>query len=493
MGQEMCHAGKPEHVCTVARPGAPPGDLPSQRDLPSALTQKGLTIWVDTVDDLIRALPFEVDVDLDHLHELPCEQPNTNPWGSGVSRSTASSGTFYGDPVRTFELPDFPRDLGIRCERASACRSENQDNFAAVQVDDVANPWALYAIADGHGPHGHLVSTLLVHELPCLLTQNPSLHKHSSLALHQAFLSVGEMAATCQFVDATVSGSTLSAVLLREGVLNVAWVGDSKAVLGRLAARPGQPDGAAGFGPQGNPLYPAGRKRPGAAPAGARGRLTQGSSNSCSPPPPSGPPPLLRAVELTSDHVTPNGAAGANRAGDPHKTVAGAGTPAAPNFEPADTAGGPPPPVQHPGLNGLARAFGNSRMRGSSGGGSMSNTPEVRRMRLKPEDVFVVLGSGGLWKHLSPTEVVTIVGQNLHRMAADAAGALLSEVHKRETPDSATEDTSVMVAYLAGSNYVTDFDLQRASHVQEYSRTLAQVREATGLARCGCLPTCNRW
>merc|ERR1712176_782213 len=55
---------------------------------------------------------------------------------------------------------------------------------------------------------------------------------------HQAFVSVGEMASTCQFVSSSESRSTLSVVLLRRGLLHIAWVGDSKVVLGRLASSP---------------------------------------------------------------------------------------------------------------------------------------------------------------------------------------------------------------------------------------------------------------
>merc|ERR1712232_1456387 len=196
--------------------------LQREEDAPQAprsvLAQKGCIICVDSVDALLSELPYEFDADLDHLYVLPaCSTPSNSQ--------------------RRLEAPRFSRDVGTVCERVGrSCQGgdENQDNFTCLQVDDLANPWGLYAVSDGHGPQGHLVSTLLVHELPGLLVQNPAIHRDTNLALYQTFVSAAEMAETCQFVDASVSGGTFSAAMLREGYLHVAWVGDSKVVIGRV-------------------------------------------------------------------------------------------------------------------------------------------------------------------------------------------------------------------------------------------------------------------
>lgn len=441
----MCNGNQLPHTerCFVSRAETADAIATSQFDKSPMLAQKGLTIWVESVDDLVRALPFELDADLEHLHALPEGSPT-----DGTQRDN----------------PDFPRDLGVRC-RAGQGMPENQDNYACVQVDDIANPWGLYAVADGQGPQGHLVSTLLVHELPSLLAQNPSLHRDSNLALYQSFVSVGEMASTCQFIDASTSGGTMSAVLMREGILHVSWVGDSKVVLGRVAAKPGPGagDGAAGAGRGnggGGSVMPAGRTRPGDVPA-AQG--TCGVSRSAGG---ARPPPLLRAVELTAE--SSDQAASGWRRTD--------GT-----VDSADGAGGPPVAVG-------SRFFGNSKLRSASGaaaGGSAPCAPEVRRLRLKPEDVFVVLGTSGLWQHLSPSEVVTIVGQNLHRMASDAVDALVTEIERRSMPGTATEDLTAMVVFLAGERYVSDFDIHRAHHLPDHRG----AREGRDIPGCGCMPT----
>jgi len=338
-----------------------------------------------------------------------------------------------------------------------------------------------------------LVSALLIHELVGLLVQNPRLFSDADLALYQAFVSAGEMATTCQVIDTSVSGGTLSAALLREGLLHVAWVGDSKAVLGRLAAKPPAPvaacgDGAAGPGPTpgivGRPAVNLARpleRRPGSHvasivswPPAMPGFDAPEHGNEASS---SGLPlPLLRAVEITADHVEPEAAI---TNATPREEVAPA------CVDPADGAGGPPL-ARPPGR--LTRFFGNSLLREAvdgATGGRRSCMPEVRRLRLRREDIFVILGTGGLWKRLSPTEAVTIVGQNLHRSATNAADELVAEVERRRAPGRLAEDLTAVVLYLAGERYVQDRELQSAGHGPGGLQALQKARDQ--LAGC-CIP-----
>lgn len=403
----------------------------------SPLAQKGVVIWADSVDELIRALPFEVDADLEHLHALPA-----------------------GDVSQQSDAPHFPRDIGVRCEPVKSSSStavansspDHQDNYLCLSVDDIANPWSVNCVSNGHGPQGHLVSTLLVHELPGMLAQNPALHRDSNLALYQSFVSVGEMASSCQFIDASMSGGTLSAVLLRDGYLHIAWIGDSKVVLGRLASKdPGSIGVGAASGPKqrGNPGVTS--RAQVAAPVASHSAL-----------------PLLRAVELTSDHSVVESSTDAGK------------------------------DMTTPRSRGLARAFGDSRLRV---GGAQPCKPDVRRLRIKAEDVFVVLGTSGLWQTLSPMEVVTVVSQNLHRMAADAADALVAEVQRRgpgatsarSCADGVSQDCSppegltVIVMYLAGERYVRDFDVRRARHLPEEHQEWRLQETLDIRGKCGCL------
>lgn len=187
--------------CAIEHPGTESSSL---------VSSKGVTIWASSVDELVRALPFEIDADLEHLHTLE---------GASVENGV-------------FEQIDFARDIGVQCEKWVG--PENMDNYLCVQVDDLANPWGVYSISSGQGPQGHLITALVAHELPGLLVQNAQLHSDSNLALFQSFVRLGEMIGSCQFLDADISGATLTALLVRSGRLHIAWIGDSKVVVGRL-------------------------------------------------------------------------------------------------------------------------------------------------------------------------------------------------------------------------------------------------------------------
>mmetsp|Transcript_24553 Transcript_24553/g.68327 ORF Transcript_24553/g.68327 Transcript_24553/m.68327 type:complete len:519 (-) Transcript_24553:35-1591(-) len=421
-----------------------------------SLTQKGLVICVDSVDDLLRALPFELDADLEHLYALPeCTMPT----------------------CATIEPLVYWRDVGAVCEGRCGVAADNQDNYACVQVDDLANPWGFYAVADGHGSNGHLVSTLLVHELPGLLLGSPSLHRDSSLALYQSFLSVGEMVSTCQYVDASASGSTLTAALLREGLLHVAWVGDSKAVLGRFRARP-PAHAATGTASIDSTSSSHMRTSTTAQPHAFGGAPLQAVDSVGS----AGQVSFLHAVELTADHIAKDDLDNPRRssgAGQPGCNAAPGGGTGEAHASDAVEAGAVRPP------RGLQRFFGHAASGWQDMGGLSEPTscaPEVRRMRLKPEDVFVILGTG-LWKFLTPADAVAIVGRNVHKPAEEAAAALVNEVERRYARGAAPDDLSVVVLFLQGERFVQEGRSGGAPGVH-------MLRTAQDhLAGCGCVPS----
>lgn len=463
----------------AARLGQPSLSRNSAR---ASFSEKGLVVWVDSVEDLVRVLPFEIDADLRHLHALP----------SLSARDCAATG--FGES----EAMEFTRDVGVRCEGAtndfmsitsrqgesprSATEtkqrrraSENQDNFACVQVDDMAAPWGLYGVADGFGPQGHFVSALLVHEFASILVQNSNFMRDANLALYQSFVAVSEKATSCQYLDMNNSGGMLSIVLLRDQVLHVAWVGDCKVVLGRLAAQPGSTRDVGAFhgrspeesvrrlGPKqhhqiaqaldtahSQMVPPLAAEAGCAAGCPTRPSTDQGqdngdcrkglhgstrpcaSSDASSVP---SRPPLLRAAELTAESWSMDG------------------------FSPKPSSN-PACGRQRLGIGGVPRIGGATGNQGGTGGAphGLSNTCSIRHLRLKPGDVFLIFGTEGVWKWLSPTEAVTIVGQSLHRVAADAANALVEEVaHRRASSNTPCHaDLTAIVLYLAGDRYVTE-------------------------------------
>lgn len=100
----------------------------------------------------------------------------------------------------------------------------------------------LAAVLDGHGPHGHLVSSFVRAQLPGILElalaalggEAPAQGGGAPSALRCALLAAdGELLAAGAGIDASYSGTTAVAALIQGRRLAAAWVGDSRAVLVR--------------------------------------------------------------------------------------------------------------------------------------------------------------------------------------------------------------------------------------------------------------------
>jgi serine/threonine protein phosphatase PrpC len=95
----------------------------------------------------------------------------------------------------------------------------------------------ILGVFDGHGLFGHFCSYTIQQLLIKLLLANPNYKTNLELALRQAFLKVDE-ALRCISQNegkfsVLLSGSTATVIVHREGMLYVASVGDSRAVLCR--------------------------------------------------------------------------------------------------------------------------------------------------------------------------------------------------------------------------------------------------------------------
>lgn len=418
---------------------------------------RGFSIWVDSVDDLVVALSLQADYssrsqngrsDLEHLYALP---EGGGDAASGTDRARASDRGAARSPVEDIY---FPRDVGVCSGRPSASAQGGSfpwgtaaewrpchDSYACMQVDDMANPWAFYAVAEGCPPQGwssvqhQEQAPRLAADIPAMLARHPSLHSNPCRALFETHKAATKVAALGTVYPE--SNSALSLVLLRDEFLHIAWAGDAKIVLGRLASKAPLPSRKAPepvTHPAGSALRLASRHRPGVGSKPKEGYVNSQQMKLALQF--DGPPPILRAVDLTA--------------------------------ESSDSARGP-------GIAAGDSAGGGGKRRDSPGQANCS--PDVRRMKLKPEDVCVIVATQALWKCLSPEEVVTIVGQRLNRMASDAADALVAEVRRRCQPISISsqgglsegeeeDELSVLVIYLTGERYVKDFEIERANHLQ---------------------------
>ena len=92
---------------------------------------------------------------------------------------------------------------------------------------------ALFAVYDGHGFGGELVSQFCLHEIPRRLEQHAEFTTNLPQALHETFVEVDRALQKETIIEHRYSGTTACVALLRTHQLTLAHVGDSRAVLAR--------------------------------------------------------------------------------------------------------------------------------------------------------------------------------------------------------------------------------------------------------------------
>jgi len=125
-------------------------------------------------------------------------------------------------------------DIAVVCQKGQKSKSDptpNQDNFFIHHVGNVT----MYGVTDGHGPFGHLVSFRVVQTLPYFITKNKNFGKDWDVTLKEAFLSVqADLLEFCstQSVNVDASGASCTVLVLQEQTVHIAFIGDSRVMLG---------------------------------------------------------------------------------------------------------------------------------------------------------------------------------------------------------------------------------------------------------------------
>jgi hypothetical protein len=86
---------------------------------------------------------------------------------------------------------------------------------------------AVFAVFDGHGEHGDIISHFVMNELQSRLEKHPSLQADPGRAFKEVYVAVDRALSKCQAAESTFSGTTAVSILMREGHLWVANAGDT--------------------------------------------------------------------------------------------------------------------------------------------------------------------------------------------------------------------------------------------------------------------------
>lgn len=131
--------------------------------------------------------------------------------------------------------------IAVLCSKALKPELPNQDNYFFCQ----AAQFLLCGVADGHGLEGHWVSHWAARFVLRMLLSDPcvvegKLPENEAIArifdqTHEAL----KLAAQAEGFDLVLSGATLTVVLIHRSSRSalLAWVGDSRGVVGRMGAK----------------------------------------------------------------------------------------------------------------------------------------------------------------------------------------------------------------------------------------------------------------
>lgn len=263
----------------------------------------------------------------------------------------------------------------------------NQDRGCVVFPFAEHQQQAVFAVFDGHGEHGDIVSHFVMHEFQSRLEKHPTLASDPVKALKETYVEVDHHLGLAQAAESTFSGTTAVSVLMREGQLWIANAGDSRAVLARKS-----PGGAAGHVAKDlsidqNPNSPAEQKR------------IEACGGFVSPP----PEPGLSARVWLDREMTQIGLA-------------------------------------------MARSIGDHAVKNIG----VIAEPEVTLHTIGPDDSFLILASDGVWEFVSSQEAVDKVAANLDQGCMKATQALIEMAAQkwREVEGDYRDDITAVVCKL---------------------------------------------
>jgi len=122
--------------------------------------------------------------------------------------------------------------VGCACKKGLKPESPNQDDFCIFRADGTS----IYGVFDGHGPYGHDVSAFVQEALPRCFAQDPQFVDDPEKALCAAFPAAHRQCTESQTefrFDCSLSGTTATMAMHRDGALYIGHVGDSRAVLAK--------------------------------------------------------------------------------------------------------------------------------------------------------------------------------------------------------------------------------------------------------------------
>jgi serine/threonine protein phosphatase PrpC len=130
---------------------------------------------------------------------------------------------------QSFSFDDLPKvGISVTCKKGLKPEFPNQDDYFVFIDKD----FIILGVFDGHGVLGHKVSDFVHNALPGIILSQPDLLKDSQSALKKAFDECqNKLLNNDENIDCSVSGCTATVLLIIQGKMFIAHIGDSRAVI----------------------------------------------------------------------------------------------------------------------------------------------------------------------------------------------------------------------------------------------------------------------
>uniref|UniRef100_A0A7S2VDV0 PPM-type phosphatase domain-containing protein n=1 Tax=Entomoneis paludosa TaxID=265537 RepID=A0A7S2VDV0_9STRA len=173
--------------------------------------------------------------DSDYEPEAPAEEADEDDdggyWGEAETETAGP-----GDETKTDNAPEAQAD-GTATESApktaAISAKINQDRGGITFPYANSNRTALFAVYDGHGQGGELVSQFALHEIQQRLEKHKAYKTDLEKAMRETFLAVDEALKHEPIIEPYFAGTTACVALFQDDKISLANAGDSRAVMAR--------------------------------------------------------------------------------------------------------------------------------------------------------------------------------------------------------------------------------------------------------------------
>ena len=269
---------------------------------------------------------------------------------------------------------------------------------------------ALFAVYDGHGQGGELVSQYALYEIQRRLEKHPKFRSDLPLALKETFVAVDDALNYEPLIEPLFAGTTACVVVYNNTTLTLANAGDSRAVLARRVFR------------------------------GSRARSqSQQLEQSKSP----SSQTELREYEYVAMNLTQD--QNPDVPGEMERILSMGGYVSLPPAPGLSARVWLDPHCTQIGL-AMSRSIGDHAV---SPAGVIAE-PVVTTHEVTPEDDFIILASDGVWEFVTSAQAVRIIADNLERGATKACQALIEAAAARwhEEEGAYRDDITAIVVRL---------------------------------------------